>query len=74
MMKSKIDCYNLFKFGLKAYLPSYRSCTMEYLRQLLYGSKLIVYKDKFTKVDVPKWSEFNVMNVYKQVHEKKQFI
>ena len=67
MMKSKIDCYNLFKFGLKAYLPSYRACTMEYLRQLLYGSKTIVYKN-FTQVDVPKWPEFNVKDVYRQVH------
>ena len=67
MMKSKIDCYNLFKFGLKAYLPSYRACTMEYLRQLLYGSKIIVYKN-YTHVDVPKWPEFNVKDVYRQVH------
>ena len=66
-MKSKLECYNLFKFGLVAYLPSYRACTMEYLRQLLYGSKIIVYKKNVNLVDVPKWGEFKVKAVFEEV-------
>ena len=64
MVKSKLETYNLFKYGLKAYLPRYRFCSMEFLRQLLYGTKEIVYKDKIALVDVPKWHEFNIRDVY----------
>ena len=50
------------------YLPSYRLCSMEYLRQLLFGSKKMIYKNKVIVVDVPKWREFNVQTVYENCY------
>ena len=54
-IKSKYDIYNMFKYGLLAYLPAYRFCSMDFLRELLFGSKKIIYKKDVNLVDVPKW-------------------
>ena len=32
VFKSKSELYNMMSYGLKAYLPTYRQCSMEFLR------------------------------------------
>ena len=64
LVKSKLEAYNLFKYGLKCYLPGYRYCSMEFLKQLLHGTKRILYKSEAHLVDVPRWHEFTINTVY----------
>ena len=43
--RSKEEAYNLLKFGLKAYLPIFRSTPFKFLKDLLNGTKIITYKN-----------------------------
>ena len=72
-MSSKLDTYNVFKYGLKASLPSYRYCNLDFLRQLLFGSKKYIKKANIRVVDVPKWAEFKAKDFYKTVIQDKRF-
>ena len=43
--RSKSETYNLFKYGLKVYLPNYRLTPFPYLKDLLREKKNMIYKD-----------------------------
>ena len=62
--RSKSEVYNLLRYGLKIYLPKYKSCPFEFCRDLLNGGKKPTYKEKINAVDVPKWPELSVARVY----------
>ena len=62
--RSKSEVYNILKFGLKIYLPKYKSCPFEFCRDLLNGKKKATQKVKLNAVDVPKWPELSVAKVY----------
>ena len=62
--RSKSEVYNLLRYGLKIYLPKYKSCPFEFCRDLLNGAKNPTYKEKINAVDVPKWPELSVARVY----------
>ena len=44
IVRSKSEVYNLLKFGLKIYLPRYKSCPFEFCKELLNGKKNATYK------------------------------
>ena len=67
-MRSKYEVYNIFKFGLKAYLPRYDCCPMLYLKELLLDEKKMIYKKELAIVDVPRWKEFNVEKMYEYAY------
>ena len=46
---------------------------MEFLKELLYGSKLMLKKDAVCMVDVPKWEEFKVKDFYNKVYHLEKF-
>ena len=73
MIKSKMDTFNLVKFGLKIYIPDYRNCSMEFMKQILYGSKEQLLKENVQIVNVPKWKEFKVRTFYDAVIKDKRF-
>ena len=72
-MKSKLDTFNLVNYGLKIYIPDYRNCSMEFLKQILYGSKEPLCKEKVIMVNVPKWKEFKVRIFYDAVIKDERF-
>ena len=63
----------MVKFGLKAYIPDFHNCSMEFLKQILYGSKEMLHKSQVTLVDVPKWKEFKVRLFYDVVIKDEKF-
>ena len=62
--RSKSEVYNLLRFGLRIYLPKYKSCPFEFCRELLHGKKKTTYKKAMNAVDVPRWAELSVAKVY----------
>ena len=72
-MKSKEDTFNLVNYGLKIYIPDYRNCSMEFMKQILYGSKEQLLKVDVTIVNVPKWKEFKVRIFYDAVIKDPRF-
>ena len=73
MMRSKKEIYNTFNYGLKMYLPEYRYCSMDFLRQILFGSKTLLTKKYILLVDVPRWDEFNVRTFYDNIKKSSKF-
>ena len=72
-MKSKEDTFNIVDYGLKTYIPDYRNCSMEFIKQILYGSKEQVLKENVQIVNVPKWKEFKVRLFYDVVIKDERF-
>lgn len=72
-MRSKLEIFNLFKYGLKMYLPEYRNCNIEFLRQILFGSKSLLTKKQILMVDVPRWDEFHVRKFYDNIKHLPKF-
>ena len=71
LVRSKSEVYNLLKFGLKMYLPKYRCCPFEFLKNLLNGHKKPTYKKSMNAVDVPKWAELSVVKIYDWAFDTK---
>ena len=72
-MRSKYEIYQLFKYGLKCYVPAYYYCSLEFLRQALFGSKILIEKKEVLPVDVPRWDEFKVKNFYDNIKHDERF-
>ena len=46
---------------------------MNFLKDLLNGKKYPTYKKALSKVDVPKWAEFNVGKIYEFASDNEDF-
>ena len=73
MVRSKSEAYNLLRYGLKIYLPEYRYTPFLFLKELLNDQKIPIYKNKITIVDVPKWPEFNIDDMYDFAKNDERF-
>ena len=73
IVRSKAETYNLLKFGLKIYLPIFRYTPFSFMKQLLNLEKTIIYKNNVKIVDVPKWQEFNIDDMYDFAKKDERF-
>ena len=73
MARPKKEAYNLLRYGLKLYLPEYRYTPFQFLKELLNEEKSIIYKNKLSIVDVPKWNEFNIDDIYDFAKQDERF-
>ena len=58
---------------MKAYLPPYELCPFLFLKDLLRGEKELIFKKNLKIVDVPRWKEFNINEIYKWAINDKRF-
>ncbi len=63
-IKSKKDIYTILSFEGQYYLPPYDECSMEFIREALAGKKKLLKNSQVVLVEVPRYKEFKVMNLY----------
>lgn len=64
VIKSKYDLYNILGLEGQFHLPPFDDCTMEFLRDALRGAKRLIPLSQLRTVCVPRYREFNTVNLY----------
>jgi hypothetical protein len=64
-VKSKEDLYVILCIEGQLHLPPYDECTMDFMRDALSGKKRLITNRELAMVNVPRYKEFNAVNLYK---------
>jgi len=64
-VRSKEDLYVILTIEGQLHLPPYDECTMEFMRDALSGKKRLLTNRELAPVNVPRYKEFNTVNLYK---------
>lgn len=63
-IKSKEDLYYILSVEGQLHLPPYDECSMEFMRDVLKGTKKLLHNRDVTPVTVPRLREFNAGQLY----------